>query len=370
MTRDKALSRQQVLEQAAEWLFRQDESQSRDRQEWLSRSAENRRAYEDVEELVALVGNLDETPWPDESELQADTYSGDEALYDWVQKKKRREQQALKLSQRVARKGTVRWVEIGLSMAAALVVGVALVWWQLDTGLNESVPDVKIYRTITAQHRDITLSDGSQVSLGANSTMSIAYTEDQRLITLDQGEAYFVVKKIPGRPFMVDAGSRRVAAVGTAFNISEQQERVVVTVAEGQVIVAPALAAGQVKQVTEKGASDPNLNGSATFLNAGQQLIYDHQKILVTQQVDPNTVLAWRDGRLKYLSEKLRYVIANVNRYSRQPIRLTDSELGDYDFTGTVFHDNIDVWINSLEQAFPLRVERTKDGVILLSRRQ
>ena len=40
-----------------------------------------------------------------------------------------------------------------------------------------------------------------------------------RVVNLDHGEAYFEVAKDKRRPFIVNAGNKRVIAVGTRFSV-------------------------------------------------------------------------------------------------------------------------------------------------------
>src|SRR3546814_10056817 len=55
------------------------------------------------------------------------------------------------------------------------------------------------------------------------------------LITLEEGEAWFQVAHDAHRPFVVDVGSVRIRAVGTAFSVRRNPEGVDVMVTEGVV---------------------------------------------------------------------------------------------------------------------------------------
>ena len=92
--------------------------------------------------------------------------------------------------------------------------------------------------TRTGEQMEVTLDDGSHVWLGAKSRLSVAFTGQQRAVRLDSGEAFFSVRKDRRRPFTVHASNGDITAVGTAFNVREVADRVIVTVAEGVVKVS------------------------------------------------------------------------------------------------------------------------------------
>ena len=79
--------------------------------------------------------------------------------------------------------------------------------------------------------------------------------------------------------------------------------------------------------------------------------------------------MAWRDGRLEYYGEPLSSVVADVSRYSSQPIELVDPQLAQLTFTGTVFTESVDDWLNAIQATFPIRVVTTDDHRVLLMRR-
>ncbi len=65
-----------------------------------------------------------------------------------------------------------------------------------------------------AEQRTVELSDGTQVSLNANSRLIVQYDDRVRKVTLARGEALFNVTKHQGRPFVVVIGTRKIVAMG------------------------------------------------------------------------------------------------------------------------------------------------------------
>lgn len=357
------------LEDATEWYLTLSDPEVSDKvlndwQTWLALSVSNREAFSEVQEIMRLSSRVVSAPWPDENELLDDCYRGDVSVENWCS-----EQaggcQTLPPQARMQQHRSLATTRLWRFAAIALVsVGAGFVWWA-GFPAPQSDSALAVHETVAAEHRQIELSDGSVISLGARTLISVAYTDEYRRVLLERGEAYFEVAKDKRRPFEVRAGNRIIKAVGTAFNVTRHSERVVVAVTEGEVVVE--------KKVTRRAIVDAS---SATVspihdvmparLQAGQKFIYSPGRNEVVTTADPAAVTAWREGRLKFRNEPLRHVLEDVNRYSSRDIALGNDTIGDMRFTGTVFQDNIDGWLASVERAFALEARQTGDGGIVL----
>lgn len=237
--------------------------------------------------------------------------------------------------------------------AAAAVLALALgsgflLWDRLAGGVGAPVT----YASATGQNRDIVLADGSQMTLGGASRVSVRFSRGERQVALEAGEAYFQVVHDAQRPFEVAAGDITVRDIGTAFDVRRTGGQVAVAVTQGQVRVA------------EPGdASTPGRNLDAV---AGQRVAWDPAaRMLSRGTVTPEQAIGWRSDRLEFVDEPLAVVIANVNRYSRRPVRVDGASLGGLSFTGTVRTDEIDGWLRALPQVFPLQVQMGEHAVTL-----
>jgi transmembrane sensor len=229
---------------------------------------------------------------------------------------------------------------------AALVVAGLGAWHLSKSPLLDRSNGVTVFETKAGEHREVTLPDGSQLALGAKSLIWIRFAPSERRIGLDRGEAFFTVVKDKARPFVVHAGEATITALGTAFNVRKSGERVSISVAQGAVKV------------------------QETPVTAGQEIIVAPSASKSSlRSVAPHSTAAWRTGRLEYLGEPLKYVVADVNRYSDQQITIGDPAVGELLLTGTVFEDDIDAWLRSVEDLLPLKVERPEPGKILLTNR-
>lgn len=229
-----------------------------------------------------------------------------------------------------------------------------------------SIPGIASFHLIdtkTGETRKVTLADGSTVSVGGASSLSVRLTPHARTVSLGRGEAFFEVAQNTQRPFTVHAGATSVTAVGTAFNVRRAGKRVVVAVTEGVVNVDTSTLASP--------ADAPADLGSAVIrsarLSAGQQLSVDPAHALsVAVSVDTTAVAGWCDGRLQYLNEPLENIVSDIRRYAARDIEIADPRIAELQVTGTVFEQNLDVWLMSLETMFPVRIVREPDGKVRL----
>jgi transmembrane sensor len=233
----------------------------------------------------------------------------------------------------------------GLGAAAALVAGVVLF---------QTSPSEPHYRTDLAETRIVTLPDGSSVTLGARSSVTIAYRARERRVILSSGEALFDVKHDARRPFVVDAGSSLIRDLGTKFDVNRAAGSVRVGVIEGRVQVsrttggfaAPVtVGAGQGVQLVEAPAA------GGTALPPGP--------ILVTAQ---QAAGAWRDGRLVFDNVRLADLSADVNRYYAPGVSLGSAAVGDLRVTAAFKTSEIPAFMDALDATLPVRTERRADG--------
>jgi transmembrane sensor len=194
----------------------------------------------------------------------------------------------------------------------------------------------------------VTLTDGSRIVLGGDTAIRYWLDDKRRHVEVQRGEAFFTVAKDPGRPFEVQAGRTTVTAVGTAFNVRRGAERVVVAVVEGRVKIAD------------------DEHSQPIHVSAGEQTVVDKsQASLAVSPASTAAATAWQVGRQSFDHEPLRYVLENVNRYSRTPIVLADPSIGELLITGSVLNDNVAGWVKSLELAFGLEAVTENERIVL-----
>lgn len=354
--------------EAAEWfaLLHDDrmELTSDNLQSWRKWIADpdNRVAFDAITDIWRRAGDIPQSHLSREPLVPDDGYDGSISVAEWQAQRRPDGDDG--------RSSRSRFRFSLFALAAVLVLAVGLGYIALRSETGDAVSPTAVQETGSAEHRDMRLEDGSLVSLGAKTSVSVHYTETTRTVVLSTGEALFKVAREPRRPFRVVAGPAVITAVGTAFNVRRREEQTVVTVTEGTVDIVPSKEAGS--PVGRDAGSSFDEVTTTLRLTAGQQVSYDAEgNFGPVRQVEPQLVVAWRDGHLEFRREPLRNVIPEVNRYSRRQIILSDRAAGELLFTGTVHERRIDEWIASLEVVFPsIEVTETDTEYVLVRTRK
>jgi transmembrane sensor len=264
----------------------------------------------------------------------------------------------------------------GIGLAATAAFAFIAVRW-----LTVPVDSTIHYVTGVAEVREILLPDGSQVTLGARSSLDVAIEDNERRVALTAGQAFFSVAKNPQRPFFVRVGDKLVRVVGTKFEVRRDDASVRVAVVEGTVKVmqapsveSPSLTTS-VPRIRPPAAKAPPAEGSVAMMEsptervlvAGQQLTASFAGKIETPQAMPRAeAAAWRRGRLVYVDATLREVIADANRYSRESIALADEKTGDLRVSVTYASGQVEQMLAGLARSMALDVERRGPNDIVL----
>lgn len=205
------------------------------------------------------------------------------------------------------------------------------------------------YRTALGEQRHIELADGSHVLLDSGSAMDVSLDDKHREIVLRKGEALFEVSHDPQRPFRVTAGDVSATALGTRYAVRLQGDAAQVTVAQGRVAVADSHA--------------------SVTLGAGEQINWQDGTLAAKHPVDTGKALAWQDGRLVFEMTPLPEVLAELQRYRPGYLLIGDDSLRALKVNGTFRLDRLDDALGTLEQAFPLKIQRYTDYLLVMQPR-
>lgn len=265
-----------------------------------------------------------------------------------------------------------RWLRGALAAGVVLVAAAALTWHLSSLGPR--------YRTPVGGFASVPMKDGSKVTLNTDSEIRVTVTDTERRVELQQGEAFFDVAKDPTRPFVVHAGDKRVIAVGTQFSVRRNGNDLRVLVTEGKVRLeddsllessqASALRASDSKRdpgVVES-ASTVLGNSNAMLLAAGSIARAGASGLVVQEKPLPEVedYLSWRAGYLTFRDIPLAEVIGEFNRYNEHKIVIRDPAVAAIRFSGKIRPTSFEAFVRLLEDAFPVRAQRT-DGRIVLT---
>lgn len=344
---------QQIRDQAAEWADAlqqrgDDLALRRDFERWRSSDPAHAEAYERIDRGYSLTRAIEGSSAY--ASLRAETLA------------------------RVARRRRQRR-RAAFAIAASLVLAIAAVL-TFDRGLrNElqyqqaralyALKGENLYRTAVGERKIVALADGTALTLNTDSRVLVNYHEHRRDIALLRGQALFEVAHDPTRPFVVQAGERRITALGTVFDVRmSPDDAVAVTLVEGRITVEDI----SPPSVEEAAVAAPKPR--IAVLHAGEQLIATAAAPEpVIQRADTRRATSWREGMLIFEDEDLSDAIAEVNRYSDRQIELASADLGTLHISGAFKTGDPDAFLQTVSWYLPIKVIQAGDKRIIVGHR-
>lgn len=247
---------------------------------------------------------------------------------------------------------------IAAGVAAVAIGGTS--WWLWPKSTTEPSVPKQSYSSGIGELKRVVLNDGSVLLLNTSSMVSVELGTHQRHIHLLSGEVLFEVAPDKKRPFVVDVRNAAVRAVGTAFAVKLDSDRVDVTVTEGVVEVAH-VQAGVSDQAADS-ASRPLL----ARVSAMQQAILvgsDDVQVHSIDVADAERELAWRHGMVSFTGQSLRVAVSEINRYNRRKIIVSDLVLAAKPVVGVFSVTDLDGFVAAAAAALKARV--VEDGDII-----
>jgi len=244
-----------------------------------------------------------------------------------------------------------RWLTAAVTLAslAVLSLGLSQLWSvrpASQVSMPASVPALH-FATRHGQQLVQRLADSSVLHLNTDSSVTVRYSDTERLITLTSGQAVFEVAHEPQRAFRVLAGSAQVVAVGTRFDVRLTPEATLVTVVEGRVAVGLSATSAAIIQV----GADQQLRVAAAEWPARPVA------------VDAERTTSWLRREIVFDHEPLEQVAAEFNRYAPKPIAITTPALRSLEISGVFATDDPDAFIAFLRSLKGVRVEVTEKEI-------
>jgi len=331
MTRENS---REVDRIASEWLARRDAGRLTDAEEgrfqaWLAESTLHRveflrieAAWQETQRLKALAGGMQGEQPP---------AAGSWNLSPFFETPSARTPTRFR-----------KWV---LAASVLLLVHAGLLAWILRA-------DRKHYKTPIGGTASVPISDGSLVTLNTNSEIRVALSKAERRVYLEQGEAFFEVAKDSSRPFVVEAGKKRVVAVATQFSVRREGDVIDVVVTDGRV---------RVEDTSTVAADRSVLLTAGTLARAGDAGVLVQRKTVSEAEES----LSWRAGTLTFHDETLADAIAEFNRYSVRKVMIVDPGVAGLKIEGTFRSSNLASFLELLQGGYPIKVVEKSDGYVL-----
>ena len=223
------------------------------------------------------------------------------------------------------------------------------------------------YATDLAETRIITLPDGSSVTLGAKSSITVRFTNGERRIVLAGGEAFFDVVHNPTRPFVVEAGNSLVRDIGTKFDVNLSDDTVRVSVLEGAVQVRRTVAATKEMPQLLRAGQQAEV---ALIVASGDKDSPESPESIAPIVAQPAQMPgAWREGRMVFDNVRLADLAADVNRYYAPGVDLASTNIEDLRVTASFKTNEIPAFMRALSDTLPIRATQDGNGKFTVSGR-
>jgi transmembrane sensor len=243
-----------------------------------------------------------------------------------------------------------------LKVAASLILGI-VIGSMVVSRLSKGEPNYYISMAPKGSVSQIILPDSSFICLNSGSTLK--YTIDggkgQREVFLN-GEAWFQVQRSENQHFKVHIGSHEIDVMGTEFNVKAYAEdaEIVTTLEKGEIVFTAG----------SKGRHEQ------TELKQGQQLICNKETGNMTiGSVNTRLFTSWRENKLIFINMRFKELIVLLERKYGVNIRVTDPEILNYHYDGTVKNESILQVLNLLKLTIPIDY-KINDQIIEITRKK
>jgi transmembrane sensor len=318
-------------------------STARDFHDWLKRSPEHIRAYLEIAAVYADI------PAPEQMHTPAELIAAAKASPEL-------NVISLKTAANVQPRGAAQQRVAKRVMLAASVLICAFLgaWLYLERNT---------YATGIGEQRSITMEDGSIIELNARSKVRVVFNEHKRDVQLLEGQALFRVAKDHARPFVVNAGTTSVRAVGTQFDVNRRSKGTTVTVLEGRVAVMSASQSSGQAAMTEPTASVITANDGEILLVSGEQMTVTPTDVRKSKSPDLAAATAWTQHLLVFEGTALSEVLEEFSRHNTRRIVVDSPELAALKISGQYTSTNPDSLLRFLSLQEGVTVREVNDEI-------
>jgi transmembrane sensor len=208
----------------------------------------------------------------------------------------------------------------------------------------------RTYQTEVGEQKHVSLDDGSQLFLNAETRLTVRFTEKQRSVELAYGRANFQVVADARRPFVVEAAQRRIIANQCNFDVRCEDGKVQIVLIRGEAGFQPA--------------GVQTAQASREILRAGDRILADGSH---ARRDRPNLtpLLAWQTGSAIFENETLASAVQEMNRYSSEKLELADASVEALRVSGVYRVGDNAAFARSISRLLPVNVERQANPLVL-----
>lgn len=251
---------------------------------------------------------------------------------------------------------------LGLLKTAAIAAALALfavgatIYLQRQAGVGTNI----------GEQRVLALDDGTRIILNTDTRVVVSYDREARRVELKEGEALFEVAKKPAWPFIVNAGERRIEALGTSFVVRRDDRQLAVTLVEGKVAVSSTSALqGSAERSDQNSSSSEHPDADTVMLVPGERIVFANAQPAKKDRPPLEKLLAWQRREVALDDATLADAVAEMNRYNRKPVQIASAETANVRVTGLFRAGDSMNFARAVAEAYDLQVIEEPDRIVL-----
>ena len=236
-------------------------------------------------------------------------------------------------------KNSYRILIAATALAILITIGSLGLWITGKYSLNQIEDASIMISTNEGEKAHISLADSTEIILNSESTISYnrLYNIKDRIVKLS-GEAFFDVRTIPEKPFIVKLDQMIISATGTKFNVFHfnNEDRIETTLEEGHI------------QISIK-------NKKPIDLKSGQQIVFfvNSGKVII-RDVATDTYTSWTDNKLRLIDTPFEESLRRIARKYNVKFEITDRDLLSLKYTATFIDESIEDVMEMLKSVSPI----------------
>jgi transmembrane sensor len=236
-------------------------------------------------------------------------------------------------------------------IAAVLIIGVSIYFIYQNyysSEKDELLTDANTEQEfISSDSSFIILPENSLINLNVGSEIKYAknFTENRKVLLT--GEAFFEVKKLEGKSFIVQSGDLQVKVLGTSFYINPQTNDSII----------------EVGVVTGKVEVRQNTHQKSVLLEANKKVRYNlkTKSFYQTELLDLNAIF-WKTSVLEFNEKPLDQVLNALAINFKAQIDFQKDEFTNCIFTGRFQDATLTEILDQLQFNFGIKVTRNEVG--------
>lgn len=241
------------------------------------------------------------------------------------------------------------WLKLAAAIFIPLLITNAIIWYLLEKP-NSQIAWQEVY-VPKGEKQQVIFQDGTRVWLNSDTklTYPVEFAGNQREVKLD-GEAYFMVKKNPKKPFIVKLNNLSIKVTGTSFNVKAYNDEKLITT---------TLDEGKISLLTKQ-KNEP----VEYALLPGQEAFYSKTNsdiTVVKSVVDQNS--SWKEKKLTFKNTPFLDVVKTLERWYNVKFIIMDQKLSRYTYTITFRNEPLQNVLFAMEKITPIRCHLNNGSV-------